>query len=152
MTKHKQADLSRGQWRDLREGLADLMVEDILSTTDEEIIAEVKEDHGDVDKVVAETRAVADKAVAECRERLGLRDAEKTERQMKFDRNCAVLERCGSGRVVGRCWMPLREGSDFCHRHGDVSSIMRCYRDTGQLTDEKDFAEQIRSGEDDDRT
>jgi hypothetical protein len=44
--------------------LADAFVEDILNMSDEEILAEFQEDHGDIERHVAEMRALFEKAVA----------------------------------------------------------------------------------------
>ncbi len=51
--------------------------------------------------------------------------------------NCPVNERTADGRSVGRCWHWCIEGQ--CPRHGDVSSALRLYSQTGKLTDENDL-------------
>ena len=47
-------------------------------------------------------------------------------------RNCAVRERTADGVSVGRCWFYVGD-TDVCPRHGDVSEVMRVYRETGNL-------------------
>lgn len=48
--------------------------------------------------------------------------------------NCAIIERTGDGRRVGRCW--FSSPNDVCPRHGDVKEVMERYRASGLLTDE----------------
>lgn len=50
---------------------------------------------------------------------------------------CAVNERTGDGRSVGRCWFVVVEGR--CPRHGDVTAVQERLRTTGKLTDERDL-------------
>lgn len=52
---------------------------------------------------------------------------------------CAVYERTGDGRGVGRCWFRVIDGQ--CERHGDVSTVQTEYVRTGRLTDEGDLYE-----------
>ena len=52
---------------------------------------------------------------------------------------CAVNERTGDGRSVGRCWFHVTDGR--CERHGDVSAVQAEYERTGRLTDEGDLYE-----------
>jgi hypothetical protein len=49
--------------------LVDALVEDILNMSDEEILAEFREDHGDPERHVAEMRALVEKSVAIANER-----------------------------------------------------------------------------------
>lgn len=58
-----------------------------------------------------------------------LRDAEL------WRHNCAILERTGDGRAVGRCWFYVGEDC-VCPRHGDVVAVQEHYAKTGELTDE----------------
>jgi hypothetical protein len=51
-----------------------------------------------------------------------------------FPENCAILERTGDGRAVGRCWFRVVEGQ--CPRHGDVREVQARFIETGDLTDE----------------
>ena len=67
--RRKGQSLNAAQWSALRQGIADLMVEDILSTTDEDILAEVKEDFGDVAEVVTQTRGVLQRVIDEFNDR-----------------------------------------------------------------------------------
>lgn len=53
---------------------------------------------------------------------------------------CAVNERTGDGRSVGRCW--FHAPGDVCPRHGDVSEVQAHYRATGKPTDENDLKAQ----------
>tara|TARA_Y100000817_G_scaffold260550_1_gene214761 strand:+ start:1827 stop:2054 length:228 start_codon:yes stop_codon:yes gene_type:complete len=52
-------------------------------------------------------------------------------------RNCPVNERTAEGKSVGRCWFYCPEG--ICPRHGDVSSAIAKFKETGKLTDENDI-------------
>lgn len=52
------------------DNLADALVEDILNMSDEEILAEFQEDHGDVERHIAEMRAIAEKSIAIANARL----------------------------------------------------------------------------------
>jgi hypothetical protein len=52
---------------------------------------------------------------------------------------CAVNERTGDGKLVGRCWFRTEGGQ--CPRHGDVSKVQERYAQTGHLTDESDLYE-----------
>jgi hypothetical protein len=52
---------------------------------------------------------------------------------------CAVRERTGDGRSVGRCWFHVKGGE--CPRHGDVSKVQAEYARSGRLTDEADLYE-----------
>jgi hypothetical protein len=52
---------------------------------------------------------------------------------------CAVYERTGDGRGVGRCWHLVVDGK--CERHGDVTKVQEKYVRTGRLTDEGDLYE-----------
>lgn len=45
------------------ENLTDALVEDIMGTPDDELILEVIEDGGDPDKIVADTKALINKAI-----------------------------------------------------------------------------------------
>lgn len=54
-----------------------------------------------------------------------------------FGHNCAVRERNADGQPVGRCWFHVGS-DDVCSRHGDVSTVMLRYRETGELSDEND--------------
>lgn len=58
MTGKRQSD------RDALDRLADALVEDILDASDQDILAETKEDNGDPTAVVAGVRALFEKAVA----------------------------------------------------------------------------------------
>jgi hypothetical protein len=51
--------------------------------------------------------------------------------------SCPIRERTGDGVSVGRCFFHCPEG--VCPRHGDVSAPLKLYRETGKLTDERDF-------------
>lgn len=55
-------------------------------------------------------------------------------------KSCAVNERTGDGRSVGRCWMWTGEDG-ICPRHGDVKTIQARFAETGKLTDECDLYE-----------
>lgn len=57
-------------------------------------------------------------------------------------RGCAVNERTGDGRRVGRCWFHVVDGK--CPRHGDVLRVQTEYARTGRLTDEWDLVESRR--------
>jgi hypothetical protein len=48
---------------------------------------------------------------------------------------CAVRERTADGTNVGRCWFWLDE-KDICPRHGDVSELMKIFRETGKLQED----------------
>lgn len=48
-----------------------------------------------------------------------------------FLNNCAVNERDGDGKHVGRCWFFVGN-KDICPRHGDVHELMEHYRKTGE--------------------
>ena len=52
-----------------------------------------------------------------------------------MDKNCAVRERTGDGRSVGRCWFHTSEedGVLMCPRHGDVTQIQAKFNRTGEL-------------------
>ena len=50
-----------------------------------------------------------------------------------FSCNCPILEKTASGVSVGRCWLYLEDGNT-CRFHGDVSTAVRKYQETGQLT------------------
>jgi hypothetical protein len=52
---------------------------------------------------------------------------------------CAVRERAGDGRSVGRCYFHVENG--MCPRHGDVGAVQAHYAMKGQLTDEIDLYE-----------
>jgi hypothetical protein len=51
--------------------------------------------------------------------------------------SCPIRERTGDGIPVGRCYYHCP--GDVCLRHGDVSGPLNTYRETGKLTDEKNF-------------
>lgn len=51
------------------DNLADALVEDIMALSDEEILAEFREDHGDPEWHIAEMRAILEEAIAIARER-----------------------------------------------------------------------------------
>jgi hypothetical protein len=53
-------------------------------------------------------------------------------------RACAVLERTGDGRSVGRCWFDTGKEC-VCPRHGDVRAVQKRYLECGKLTDERDL-------------
>lgn len=55
-----------------------------------------------------------------------------------FLSNCPINEMARDGRVFGRCWFHLPDGKT-CPRHGDVSAAVEKYRDTGQLTMEREL-------------
>jgi hypothetical protein len=55
------------------------------------------------------------------------------------ERACAIDERTGDGRRVGRCWFHVVDGR--CPRHGDVTEVQAKYAKTGKLTDESDLYE-----------
>lgn len=48
---------------------------------------------------------------------------------------CAVRERTADGTNVGRCWFRLDE-KDICPRHGNVSELMKIFRETGKLQED----------------
>lgn len=52
-----------------------------------------------------------------------------------FDRNCAVRQRTGDGKSVGRCWHYTDEadGNLTCPFHGDVTKIQEHFVSTGEL-------------------
>ncbi len=50
--------------------------------------------------------------------------------------NCPILEKTADGDLVGRCFFFCRD--DVCPRHGDVKDAFEKYRETGQLTFERD--------------
>jgi hypothetical protein len=52
---------------------------------------------------------------------------------------CAVNERTGDGRSVGRCWFDTKPDGR-CPRHGDVRAVQNNYKATGRLTDEWDLS------------
>jgi len=58
---------------------------------------------------------------------------------------CAVLERTGDGKAVGRCYFHVGD-RDQCPRHGDVSAVMAHYRETGKLTDENELIAKRKAG------
>lgn len=51
--------------------------------------------------------------------------------------NCPINEQTGDGRAVGRCWFHLPDGKT-CPRHGDVTSAIKYFQDTGKLMLEND--------------
>ena len=51
--------------------------------------------------------------------------------------SCPIRERTADGVSVGRCYFHCP--GDTCPRHGDVSAALTTYRETGKLTDERDF-------------
>lgn len=55
-----------------------------------------------------------------------------------FPESCPVNERTADGECVGRCWYYLDDGRT-CPRHGDVSAAVKLYRETGELTDEREL-------------
>lgn len=55
--------------------------------------------------------------------------------------NCAIRERTGDGRSVGRCWFHVKDGK--CPRHGDVTAVQAHFAETGKLTDENDFPRRV---------
>ena len=58
--------------------------------------------------------------------------------EMHAERNCAVRERTGDGKNVGRCWFHTEEKNDrlTCPRHGDVTEVQSHYRATGELSED----------------
>lgn len=53
-----------GSARKALDRLADALVEDIMNLSDEEIMEEFREDHGDPERHIAEMRALVEKSVA----------------------------------------------------------------------------------------
>lgn len=47
--------------------------------------------------------------------------------------NCPIMEQTGDGKVCGRCWFALDEGTT-CPRHGDVTEEVNRFRETGHYT------------------
>jgi len=53
-----------------------------------------------------------------------------------FENNCPIIEKTADGISVGRCFYYLPDGNT-CPRHGDVSSEVKIYKESGKLTHEK---------------
>lgn len=96
------------------DNLADALVEDILNASDEEILEEFREDHGDPERHAAEMRALFERAVEQARER------RKKERIAMFAGR--LLDTLVADRVMG--WKTFAGEPGYGRPPGKLSLVL----------------------------